>query len=166
MRAAVFGAGGAAAAAAFALATAGARELVLLNRTRPRAVALARRTHARWPQLPVAVNDWNALARMDLLVNATSVGMSPHPDASPLPEGVAVAHRAIVFDLVYNPPVTRFLQTAQAQGARVIGGLEMLVYQGARAFELWTGERAPVRVMKTAARHALDATESHVSKRA
>src|SRR5581483_4391484 len=154
-RAAILGAGGAAAAATYALAQAGAREIILLNRTLARSIALADRLVPRFPELEFAINDWDALARMHLVINATSVGMSPHADETPLPANISLPRGAVVFDLVYNPPVTRFLRDANQRGARVIGGLEMLVYQGARAFELWTGQTAPIRTMHTAATHVL-----------
>lgn len=155
VRAAILGAGGAAAAAAYALAQEGAREIIFLNRTLARSIELADRLNRRFPELELALNDWDALSEMHLVINATSVGMAPKTDESPLPARYAFPPRAIVFDLVYNPPDTKFLRDAQAHGARAIGGLEMLVYQGARAFELWTGERAPVRVMRDAAHKAL-----------
>lgn len=154
-RVAIFGAGGAAAAAAYALAQEGAREIIFLNRTVERAVELADRLNQKFPNLALALNDWHALARSQLIINATSVGMAPQQDASPLPENVILPRHAVVFDLVYNPPATKFLREAKQRGARVIGGLEMLIYQGARAFELWTGQRAPVRVMRAAASTAL-----------
>jgi shikimate dehydrogenase len=154
-RVVIFGAGGGAAAAAFALAREGAQEIVLLNRTLARAVELADRLNRSFPRLELGINDWDALEHMQLVINATAVGMTPHADASPLPPAYALPARAIVFDLVYNPPATKFLREAKARGARVIGGLEMLIYQGARAFELWTGARAPIPVMINAAANAL-----------
>lgn len=162
---AILGAGGAAAAAAYALAEKGAREIVLLNRTLARSIELADRLNQRFPHLALALNDWDALERMHLIINATSVGMAPHADESPLPSKYAIPRSAVVFDLVYNPPVTKFLHDAQARGARVIGGLEMLVYQGARAFELWTGQRAPVEVMREAASKALLAVQTEEKKK-
>lgn len=152
---AILGAGGAAAAAGYALAQAGVRKIVLLNRTPARGVELADRLKYKFPSLELAINDWDVLKQMQLIINATSVGMSPHRDASPLPEHFVVPRQAVVYDLVYNPPATRLVRDARACGARVIGGLEMLIYQGARAFELWTGQRAPVRVMRAAATTAL-----------
>ena len=154
-RAAILGAGGAAAAAAYVLAEQGAREIIFLNRTLSRSIELADRLNKKFPELELALNDWDALSEMQLIINATSVGMAPKSDDSPLPPRFVIPPNAVVFDMVYNPPVTKLLRDAQAQGARVIGGLEMLVYQGARAFELWTGERAPVRVMRDAAHKAL-----------
>jgi len=76
-------------------------------------------------------------------------GESLWPDGRPIPPHLAV------FDLVYNPPATRLLKQARASGARPIGGLEMLVRQGALAFELWTGQSPPVKVMRAAARQAI-----------
>lgn len=154
-RVAILGAGGAAAAAAYVLAAEGAGEIVLLNRTLTRSVDLADRLHAKFPQLALSINDWDALGAAQLVVNATSVGMKPHADASPLPPNSVLAKDAIAFDLVYNPPATKFLQDAERGGGRVLGGLEMLIFQGARAFELWTGKRAPVKVMRDAATRAL-----------
>lgn len=155
-RVVILGAGGGAAAAAYALAQEGVREIVLLNRTLARSVELADRLNQKFPRLALAINDWEALAGAQLVINATSVGMSPHADESPLPENSVPARYAVVFDLVYNPPATKFLRHAQKQGARVIGGLEMLIYQGARAFELWTGRRAPIGTMRAAATSALE----------
>jgi shikimate dehydrogenase len=155
-RVVILGAGGGAAAAAYALAQAGVREIILLNRTIARSVELADRLNRKFPRLALAINDWDAVKEAQLVINATSVGMSPHADESPLPDNCVPARHSVVFDLVYNPPATKFLRQAQEQGARVIGGLEMLIYQGARAFELWTGRRAPIEAMRTAATNALE----------
>ncbi len=163
-RVSILGAGGAAAAAAYALAQADAGEIILLNRTLARSVELADRLNKKFPYLGLAINDWDALAQSQLIINATSVGMSPRVDESPAPKHFVFPKHAIVFDLVYNPPATKFLRDAKQNGARVIGGLEMLIYQGARSFELWTGQRAPIRVMRTAATAALNEimqTSSH-----
>jgi shikimate dehydrogenase len=164
-RVAILGAGGAAAAAAYALAQEGAREIIFLNRTLSRSIELADRLNNRFPALELALNDWDALDDMHLIINATSVGMAPKTDESPLPTRYVIPKRAVVFDLVYNPPATKFLRDAKRNGARIIGGLEMLVYQGARAFELWTGERAPVRVMRDAASKALQEMQRQMEKK-
>lgn len=154
-RVSILGAGGAAAAAAYALAQADVGEIILLNRTLTRSIELADRLNQKFPQLALAINDWDALAQSQLIINATSVGMSPRVEESPAPKNFIFPKHAVVFDLVYNPPATKFLRDAKRDGARVIGGLEMLIYQGARAFELWTGARAPIRVMRNAATDAL-----------
>jgi len=91
----------------------------------------------------------------DLVVNCTPLGMSPRVDASPWPDDVPFPPGAVLYDLIYNPPVTRLMRQAEAAGARAIGGLGMLVWQGALSFELWTGRTAPVRVMYDAAAQAL-----------
>ena len=92
-----------------------------------------------------------ALAAISILINATSVGMG-EPLASPL-SAELLAHlppSALVFDMVYAPPETALLRAARAHGLRVAAGLEMLLEQGAAAFELWTGQSAPMDVMRAA----------------
>ena len=97
-----------------------------------------------------------AVAGCDLLVNCTPFGMKGSSlegkslvDSPDIPKGIAV------YDVVYNPLKTQLLMNAEAAGAITIAGLAMLVYQGAAAFELWTGERAPLEVMLEAAQKAL-----------
>lgn len=97
-----------------------------------------------------------ALQQCDLLVNCSPVGMkhSVTEGKSPV-ESKLIPHKALVYDVVYNPMETRLLYDAKKAGARALGGLTMLVYQGAMAFELWTGKQAPVEVMFEAAKGAL-----------
>ncbi len=156
-RAFIFGAGGAAAAVAFALAKAGAREIIIMNRTTARAAELADRLHARFPQLELAVNWWEPLRDANFIINASALGMSPKVEVSPLPREQTLPRGAIVFDLVYNPAQTKLLQDAARAGARGIGGLGMLVFQGAHSFRMWTGRDAPLLVMRAAAERALKA---------
>jgi shikimate dehydrogenase len=92
----------------------------------------------------------------DIVVNATPQGMTHHVDAMKLPVDPRGLRRGqLVVDLVYNPPITPLLRVASEHGARVLSGLPMLVYQGAAAFELWTGRKAPVGLMHRVAREAL-----------
>jgi shikimate dehydrogenase len=91
----------------------------------------------------------------NLIVNCTPVGMAPHAEASPWPGDVPFPPGAALYDLIYNPPVTRLMLTAQASGAQTTNGLGMLVWQGALAFEQWTGVAPPVNVMAGAARAAI-----------
>jgi shikimate dehydrogenase len=98
--------------------------------------------------------------RLDLLVNATPVGQWPDPAPSPWPEALPLPSHWTVFDLVYNPAETRLLARARAAGATPVGGLEMLVQQGALGFHLWTGREAPLEVMRAAARQALGREEA------
>ncbi len=79
-----------------------------------------------------------------LIVNATSVGMFPETDDSITTLSNSFGKGQIVFDLVYNPPKTKLLQLAEAEGAVTLDGLKMLVYQAAKSFELWTGEEMPI----------------------
>ncbi len=97
-----------------------------------------------------------ALSGCDLLVNCTPVGMkhSPTEGQSPLEAGL-IPKEALVYDVVYNPLETPLLLSSKNAGARTLGGLAMLVYQGAMAFELWTGIEAPVDIMFEAAKGAL-----------
>ncbi len=97
------------------------------------------------------------LERADILVNATSVGMSPAGDESPVPAGL-LKDSLIVFDIVYNPIITRLLREAKAAGARTIGGIDMLAWQGALAFEKWTGQSAPQDLMR---KEAIKMLERH-----
>ncbi len=158
----IVGAGGAARAVVYGLLWSGIGEVTVLNRTPERAQALVSDLGDlhEWPgsmcALPFTPKTLvEAGHTADLLVNATTVGMWPHADASIWPEGVPIPAHLAVFDLVYNPLETRLLRQARESGAHPIGGLEMLVRQGALALELWTGEPAPVSVMRAAAQEAL-----------
>ena len=159
----VLGAGGGARAACYALVSARAAALLIANRTQRRAEALAQAV-ASWEGTARAV-PWRkdalqqAVQEAGLVVNCTTLGMAGTEGArlSPL-DGVDLGGaRALFFDLVYNPPDTAFLRAARAAGAPALGGLPMLVYQGAASFELWARRRAPVRVMFRAASEALEA---------
>lgn len=161
----ILGAGGAARAIAFTLAENGASP-VILNRKLEFgwAVSLAGQLEQAF-NIKVAARELTeanleaALRRADILVNATSVGMSPHTDETPIPRRLLKAELA-VFDVVYNPRQTRLLAEAGAVGAVTISGLEMLVWQGALAFELWTGHKAPAALMREEALKALGANEN------
>ena len=93
----------------------------------------------------------------DLIVNTTSIGMlhGPAEGQSPILEEF-IPGDCLVYDIVYNPEVTPLLKAARRPGAQTLGGLPMLVYQGAAAFELWTGHPAPIEIMFTAAKKALE----------
>ena len=85
----------------------------------------------------------------ELVVNATPVGMSPNTDAVPFPTPMLHAGQCVL-DIVYNPRRTRLLNEAQQRGCKTVEGLGMLLHQGAKSFELWTGRQAPIDVMRTA----------------
>lgn len=154
----LLGAGGAAHAIAFSLASAGAR-LTIANRTVPKARAFASTIEQK---LGINVEVISlaraklteALKNADALINATSVGMYPRADQTLV--SASMMHRGlIVNDIVYRPLLTRLLREARRAGGRTIDGLGMLVHQGALAFEIWTGKRAPIKVMDSAAKRQL-----------
>ena len=97
----------------------------------------------------------------ELIVNSTSVGMS-HGDAQEgtLLDADLIPSGALVFDLVYNPSETPLMKEARKASARTLGGLLMLIYQGAAAFELWTERDAPIKIMVRAGRKALARLEA------
>jgi 3-dehydroquinate dehydratase / shikimate dehydrogenase len=118
----ILGAGGAAKAAVTAVK--GAKKVEVLSRA----------------EVPNASNH-----PCDLLINATPIGMFPMVDASPV-QGLIPAD--VVFDMVYNPPITRLLRSARDQGKTVIQGTTMFLAQAARQFEIWTGHRAPSEIFE------------------
>jgi len=154
----ILGAGGASKGISFILAEAGA-SLVILNRTVTRAEELASQIAQYYHRRPEALtlseeNLARGLDGADILVNTTSVGMVPYVNQTPMPANL-LNPNLVVCDIVYNPLETRLLKEAKAAGARTIDGLNMLVWQGALAFEKWTGQKAPFEIMKQAAVKAL-----------
>jgi len=155
VKAVILGAGGAARAVSFKLALEGADELVIANRTYERGERLARELEERTGVRARAVELDREVLREELrdarlLVDATPVGMHPNEDEPPLVTAREMHEDLIVNDLVYNPPKTRLLEEAERAGATPVDGVGMLVHQGALAFEIWTGEEAPVDVMREA----------------
>jgi len=149
----ILGAGGASRAISFILAERDAN-LVILNRQLELdwAEELARRISQTFQKEVKALkldeeNLVMALDKADILVNATSVGMSPNVDETPVPAQLLKAG-LIVFDIVYNPIKTRLLREAEAVGAETISGIDMLVWQGALAVEKWTGLKEPIELMR------------------
>lgn len=156
-RAVVVGTGGAGRAVVFGLADEGVSSMMLVNRTVSRAERLKEEVSQAFPQLRVTVKrEMPEGTEYDLLVNGTSVGMkhTVFEDSSPVPRE-RVVPGALVYDLIYNPEETALLKMAKEEGAKTLGGLPMLVYQGVEAFELWFGRRAPVEAMFEAAREAM-----------
>lgn len=152
----VLGAGGAARAAVYGLAKEGA-QVTVVNRTLQKAQVMLADLELSAGIKNTQTKTLDEAAEMDvsLIVNCTSVGMWPKVDESPWIEGVPLPKGATVYDMVYRPAVTRFMREVEAGGGQAIGGLGMLVRQGAAAFALWTGQPAPVEVMFEAAQAAL-----------
>ena len=161
----ILGAGGASRAISFILADRGAH-LVILNRLLELdwAKELAGRIlqafskEVEAPELN-RENLIEALSKADILVNATSVGMRPNIDETPVDSDL-LKPSLIVFDIVYNPIKTRLLREAEAAGAGTINGVDMLVWQGALAFEKWTGQKAPVELMREETIRLLQSSEN------
>jgi len=149
----LLGAGGAAKAIAFQAAQE-VEELRILNRTAEKAKRLAevlrRKFNKRIKGNSLSANLIKEEVKdSDILINATSVGMHPNIDQS-LVDPEWLRPDLCVMDIVYNPIETRLTKDAKSIGAKVISGIEMLIYQGAASFEVWTNSPAPVQVMKQA----------------
>jgi shikimate dehydrogenase len=162
-QAVVLGAGGAARSVVFRLLREGAN-VVLTNRTPERAERLAQHAADAGYGAQVQVIDaksekelGNAIAAAELLVHTTRVGMHPTTDALPPVPLEAFHPNLLVYDLVYNPVETRLIQEARRRGCRTLTGVKMLVYQGAAAFERWTGLWPPTDVMEAAVLEGLQA---------
>ena len=150
-RVVVLGGGGASRAISFILAERGAH-LVILNRRLERAAELAGRMSTTFSKEVrtlklIAENLTWALEEADILINTTSVGMSPNISETPVPSNL-LRPDLIVSDIVYNPIKTRLLREAEEAGAKTINGVDMFVWQGALSFEKWTGVKAPVELMR------------------
>jgi shikimate dehydrogenase len=144
----VVGAGGGGRAIVYAIRQEGG-EVTVTDQDENRARTLAREFGANHLPLEQAVQ-----GPATILINATPVGMAPHHGGIPLPPD-NLKQFQVVMDIVYHPLQTRLLQEAAIRGCRTINGLQMLVYQGARQFELLTGRPAPVKTMRQAALAAL-----------
>ena len=147
-RVVLLGAGGAGRTAALKLASEGVVELHLVNRTESKAAAVATEIQQRNPGVKVTVG--YPQAEVDLILNATSLGLKPE-DSLPFDERTFSLKQArTAYDMVYRPAETPFLKAARVAGCRTANGLGMLLYQGAKALELWSGQTAPIAVMRAA----------------
>jgi shikimate dehydrogenase len=151
----VLGAGGAARGILWALTQEKPSQILVANRTADKAEHLAAAFIA---ESNVRALDGaelrEACAHADIVINTTSVGMSPNLDAVPL-DASWLKPGAVASDLIYNPRQTAFLQQAEQHGCRIHSGLGMFIYQGAYAFEYWTGQPAPIEIMREAVLESL-----------
>lgn len=157
-RFAILGAGGAARAIGAELLLAGARELVVVNRSTERGEAMVAHLREQTGGAIVFV-PWDGVYAVtediDVFVNATSIGLYPDVNAMPPVDLSAARADLLVCDVIPNPPRTSLLRAAEARGLPTLDGLSMLVYQGMIGFEFWTGLTAPQDVMTNALRAAL-----------
>jgi shikimate dehydrogenase len=156
----VLGSGGGAHAVVYGLITEGFQRVVVFNRHLHRAEALVKFFGRSAAHMELRAMPWHEsiieaeLSKTKILVNATAVGLTG--DETPIP-GELIPPELLVLDLVYNPPLTRFLREAAANGATILNGEEMLLHQGAAAFSLWTGQPAPLDLMRERLEAARDA---------
>ncbi|MDR6880032.1 shikimate dehydrogenase [Bacillus sp. 3255] len=151
----VLGAGGAARGVAYALAKEGAGCIYIANRTKERALELAETIGTYTKTVGLGLDEVaDVVDHVQFVLNTTSAGMHPHTEELPMPVELLRKHH-LVSDLIYNPRITRFLREAEAVGARIHGGLGMFIYQGAYAFEYWTGTPAPVEAMRQVVEQSL-----------
>jgi shikimate dehydrogenase len=148
-RCVVIGAGGAARAVVLALADAGATEVVVVARRPEPAAQAAELAGGRG-----RVGSARDAPEADLVVNATPVGMAGEGSSASIVPAAVLSAGQVVVDLVYRPAETAWMRGAAERGARVVGGLGMLVHQAAAQLELWTGRAAPVEAMWAAAEQA------------
>ncbi len=142
----IFGTGGASRAIVVALQKIGVEEIYLISRT-PGGIT----SYADFENVQIhSYNEWTSLSEeAELIVNATPLGMYPKVDQSPVRDREQqFLAEAICYDIVYNPLKTKFLSQAEETGAKTIGGLEMLIQQGSRSFELWTEKPFPVEIIR------------------
>ena len=144
-KAVILGAGGAARAVVYALLEEEIEEICIFNRTLEKAKKIKQNLSSFFPKSRIIVfllegeNLKEKIEKAHLLVNATSLGMPPRVDNTPLPDEKLFHPNLLVYDLIYHPVRTLFLRQAERAGAKIINGLPMLVYQGIESFYLWTG---------------------------
>jgi shikimate dehydrogenase len=156
-RVAILGAGGACRAVSFALALAKAKEIAIFDIDAGKAAKVIMMLKGLFPALPVSqASNLEALAieDKDILINATPVGLK---ESEPSPVKEEFLHQGLlVYDLIYNPQETKLLALARKKGARTANGLGMLLYQGALSFKLFTGQDAPLEVMRKALKEGVE----------
>ena len=139
----ILGCGGAVKSVAMALADWGIKKVIIANRTMNKATELTRQINENWPEKAQAISmEESGLQKVlndsDLIVNGTSLGMNDAPERTPIAKEL-LKKDIFVYDMIYSPPMTKLLKDAKVVGAQTENGLEMLLYQGLLAFELWTG---------------------------
>ena len=138
----IIGAGGAARAIGFGILAEGG-DLIILNKFKDEGELLANDLRVNY----YPITDFEKLD-CQILINATPLGMTPNVETTPV-KSESLHKDMIVMDIVYNPLKTRLLKEAESKGCTTVDGVSMFIYQGAFQFELWTGQQAPVDLMRT-----------------
>jgi shikimate dehydrogenase len=149
----LLGAGGTTRAIAVKIALEGAQKLAIVNRTLTKADEIADMINNNFRPITTALSPEEektarAFSESDIIINTTSAGMHPNVDDTPLTGGMQFQAHQIVYDVVYNPGKTKFLEEADGKGCKISNGLGMLFYQGISAYEIWTGIKLPDKLVK------------------
>jgi shikimate dehydrogenase len=155
----MIGAGGAAKAIALGVACDGASKIIILNRSLNNAAQIAEiissniSPYKEYPQCIECyeLNDNEAieiLKQADIVINTTPLGMYPDVNRMPLTNGMEFSSNQIIYDVIYNPKKTRFMDQAEKKGCKIINGLGMLIYQGIKAYEIWMDLVVPDEIVK------------------
>lgn len=151
----IVGAGGAARGVVYALSQERPNKIWIANRTIDKAKLLALQFSNHADVEGISIDQiGDVIDKAQVLINHTPIGMSPHIDATPVSKEL-LHPQLVVSDLIYNPLKTRLLEDAESLGCTIHGGLGMFIYQGAYAFEYWTGLEAPVKEMREVVIHSL-----------
>ncbi|HHV96215.1 MAG TPA: shikimate dehydrogenase [Clostridiaceae bacterium] len=156
---AIIGAGGAARAIAIGVANEGAQKIFIINRTLSKAIQIRDIIISNimpYKECPENIESFQlndsacteVLKLADIIINTTSIGMHPDIDCMPVPEHVEFNSNQIVYDAIYNPSKTKFLQQAENKGCKIINGLGMLIYQGIKAYEIWMDITVPKEIAR------------------
>ncbi len=151
----ILGAGGSSRAILYGLLQAGCPEVILLNRTLDKAAKTAQEIGVYFPKVNIqtALFDESNISRFSkakLIINCTSLGRQENSDQMPWYDNISFQRDQVVYDLIYHPNPTRFLEKAKHDGARTLNGLGMLVHQGALSFTIWTGVQPSIETMRIA----------------
>ncbi len=152
-KALILGSGGSARAVIFALNTLGA-DITLVSRNPEKASSVLDELSSALDgrQIPlIRRSELGDVKQVDLIINTTPVGMAPLPDLSPWPDEIPLPKCELVYDLIYNPRITKLMGAAMGANVKAVNGLGMLLYQAAFSFEMWTGFKAPIMTMMKAA---------------
>ncbi len=158
-RVAILGGGGSARSLALTFAREGVAHLQILNRTLARAQTIALEVEKLGANVSAGVFSADSLESVDLVVNSTSLGMTPDLDSTPIPVP-SLRPEIAVYDIVYNPLETRFLREAREIGCRAVDGLGMLIYTNVYAAQVCAGARISAQVMRQEALQALAAAST------